>query len=114
MPYLMPTAEETTIELRFKDGQPPLTIDAVDVDRVIHQVHESDIPEDSSFERVFAGIFRRTYNRNLSPANVLLLCQIKSDLLDKVKKNLYLREEPSGTSEQETASQNETSSSSNP
>jgi hypothetical protein len=110
----MPTAEETKIEMHFKDGQPPLTIDAVDVDRVIHRVQESDIPEDSSFERVFAGIFRRIYNRNLSPANVLLLCQIKADLIEKVKKNLYMREEQSDTSEQDTSSQNETSSSSNP
>lgn len=108
----MPAPEETSIVLQFQDGQPELTLDAIDVDRIVLAVNEKDIPEDSSFEEEFAKVFRRKYNRKLSRSAVMLLCRIKMEKLELVKKNLFMQDGQSDSSEQDISSPNETSNSS--
>ena len=64
--YLLPTEEDTKIELTFADGQEPLTIDALDVDNLITDVHVKGIPEDSDFYTMYIETFKSKYKRKLS------------------------------------------------
>jgi len=109
MPFLMPSEEETKINLVFADNQPPLTIDAIEVDNVLATLHSKELPEDISFDEAFIELFQKTYKRKLSKTGVSMLCRVKLEMLEKVKKNLYQPDEPSVSSVPETNSQNATS-----
>lgn len=112
MQFLMPSEEETRIVLNFADGQPTLTIDAIEVDEILGEIHSKALPEDISLEERFIEIFKKKHRRKLSKAGVTLLCTIKRDMLEKVKKNLFQQDAQSGSSDSEANSQNETSDSS--
>lgn len=98
---LLPTEDETRIDLSFRDGQPPVSLDAIDVDDIVRVVRTNKIPEDSSFEKEFAKEFYQRYQRRLSPMAVTMLCEAKSEAILSVKKNSSEQVAPSGSSEPE-------------
>lgn len=112
MQCLLPTEDETRIVVNFSDGQESISVDAVDIDNIVLEVRKNDIPEDSSFEAQFARMFYAKYNRRIGPTAANFLCQVKYKIFEKVKKNLFVPDAPSDTTEQEPTSQTETSDSS--
>jgi hypothetical protein len=112
MQCLLPSEDETRIVVNFSDGQESVTVDAVDIDNIVLEVRKKPIPEDSSFEAQFAQQFYARYNRRIGPTAANFLCQVKYKVFEKVKKNLFVPDEPSDTSEQEPVSQTATSDSS--
>jgi hypothetical protein len=99
MQYFLPSEKETEINLNFKDGQEPITIDALDVDSIILSIGE--VPEDTTFESEFARYFFQKYGRRLSKVAVRWLCQIKAEVFAEIKKNLYQQPEPLNITTQE-------------
>jgi len=97
---LLPSVEETQINLTFSDGQEPLSIDAMDIDNVVKDVWSKPIPEDATFEDVFVKLFKQRYQRTLSKTAANMLVGKKNKVLNTVKKKLSLLDEPSDSSEQ--------------
>lgn len=104
---LLPSEEETSLEIKFKDGQKPITLDVTDIDNIVITVRSGKIPEDSSFEAEFAQEFYQRYQRRISHSSVSFLCQQKHLILHSVKKNLFEQPEQSGTTEQAEVSPKE-------
>lgn len=96
---LLPSEDETSVNVQFKDGQPPLKLDVTDIDNIVLTVRSGKVPEDSSFEAEFAKEFFQRYQRRVSHSSVSFLCQLKYNVLETVKKNLFEQPEPSGTTE---------------
>lgn len=110
--YLLPSEDETRIDLAFADGQSPLSIDAMEVDELIQEVKEAKVPEDSTFNKEFIRAFRNKYGRKLSYTACSFLYRIKFDLIEAAKKKLKQQPEQSDSITSVPVSQNEISGSS--
>ena len=82
---LIPELEETKLTLNFKDGQEPLILDVVDLDRVTQAMPES-VPEGSSWEREYAERFELFFNRRISRSAAKMLWQHQVDTMNALKK----------------------------
>jgi len=109
---LLPSCEETRIDIEFADGQESLVLDATDLDNLVKDVWTNKIPEDSTFEHEYARLFKQKYHRVISRTAANLLVGKRRDVLESVKKKLYQPVEPSDTSEPEPISPTENSDSS--
>lgn len=118
---LIPSVEETAIHLEFKDGQKPLDIDAIDVDGIIMEIRsrpsmngmDNGVPEGSTFEKEFVALFFQRYQRRISRTVANLLCNVKAEIIQGLKKNWYEQQEQSASTTQEQSSPTENSDSSN-
>lgn len=98
---LIPELEETKLTLNFKDGQEPLILDVVDLDRVTQAMPET-LPEGSSWEREYAERFELFFNRRISRSAAKMLWQHQADTMNALKKNCYVSPVPSSSTDSVT------------
>lgn len=89
MQLLLPSVEETSIEIKFSDGQETLIVDAVEIDDLIAGINNSKRPEDISFYQAFKMRFKEVYKRDLkSSTQVHAICEVRKAILNGLKKKL--------------------------
>lgn len=86
---LIPELEETKVTLNFKDGQEPLVLDVVDLDKVLQAMPET-VPEGSTWEREYAERFELFFHRKISRSAARMLWQYQTDTMQALKKNCYV------------------------
>ena len=100
MQCLLPSEEETTINVNFSDGQEPITIDAIDIDLMYGTVLTNPIPEGSTVEHELTYLFKQRFKRKISRAAMVKLWELSDELLRAVKKKLLKLPAQSDTMEQ--------------
>lgn len=90
----LPSEEETQIRFKFNDGQEPLIVEAVELANSIDEIR-SNLAEDSTVEREIVSMVRRKYNRKVSVTAAASMWDVVFDVMESVKKKLYL--EPSSS-----------------
>ena len=111
MPLSLPSEEETQLNISFRDGQPDLKLDVVEIDALLADCWK-DKPEDVAFLSHFCFRFTKEFKRKISKTAASILINTKSEVLADIKKKLYLGPEPSDSMESESTP-NESSDSSN-
>lgn len=83
---IMPTEEETAIDVTFSNGQEPLRIDAVDVNQIIQEWKNAEGTEE--LETFFLRVFQAKHNRVITRSGALHLARLATDILDSLKKTI--------------------------
>jgi hypothetical protein len=89
MQLLLPSVEETSIEIKFSDDQEPVVVDAVEVDDMISSINKMNLPEDISFYKKFIELFEVKFKRKLKTSTqVHAICEMRKAILQGLKKKL--------------------------
>lgn len=103
----LPTEDETAITLNFRDGQPPITVDAIDIEIIVRDIQANNIPEDTTLGHMLVDAFNAAFNRKMSRNAAIQLWNAAYTMLVSVKKKLHEEESQSDTSTSQDNAQSE-------
>jgi len=92
--------EETMIRCRKPDGS-VIEIDAIELESLSHSLFTEaaqEIPYDEYIEKM-CNLFESKYNFRMGGHSMQALVNVKNDILERVKKNIYTQLEPTSTME---------------
>lgn len=89
--------DETTINCKTPTGE-VIVVDAMDLDEMLIQIFEGkeSVPRDTLLQQM-CDKFEKQYSFKMSRRSMDLLIDIKTDILNKVKKNSYQEPEPTSS-----------------
>lgn len=89
--------DETTINCKTPTGE-VIVVDAMDLDEMLIQIFEGKdlVPRDTLLQQM-CDKFENQYSFKMSKRSMDLLLDIKTDILNKVKKNSYQEPEPTSS-----------------